>query len=109
MVLPLTGIGHAIFIDFDPVDQFIYWTDTDDERSEIKRARMDGTGAEVVASVEVQLPEGVAVDWISRNLYWTDAGMDKIEVSRLNGSSRRVLISAGLDEPRAIAVDPNNG
>lgn len=27
MVLPLKGIKHAIAIDYDPVDGYIYWTD----------------------------------------------------------------------------------
>ena len=54
-------------------------------------------------------PDGVAVDWVSRNLFWTDTGTDRIEVSRLDGSSRRVIISEGLNEPRAIVVDPFNG
>jgi low density lipoprotein receptor-related protein 5/6 len=26
-VLPLTGIKHAIAIDYDPVDRYLYWTD----------------------------------------------------------------------------------
>lgn len=25
--IPLTGLVHAIAIDFDPVDGYIYWTD----------------------------------------------------------------------------------
>ena len=49
------------------------------------------------------------MDWIARNLYWTDTGTDRIEVARLNGTSRRVLISDDLDEPRAIALDPAAG
>ena len=54
-------------------------------------------------------PDGIAVDWIARNLYWIDAGTDRIEVSRLDGSSLRVLIAEGLQEPRAIVLDPLNG
>ena len=54
-------------------------------------------------------PDGIAVDWISRNLYWTDTGTDRIEVSRLNGTSRRVLIADDLEEPRAITLDPIYG
>ena len=54
-------------------------------------------------------PDGLAVDWLGRNLYWTDTGNDRIEVVRLNGSYRQVVISEGLDEPRAIVVDPVNG
>lgn len=62
-----------------------------------------------VAQAEVKLPEGIAVDWIGRNLYWSDTGTDRIEVCHLNGSSRRVLISENLGEPRAIVVDPGEG
>jgi nidogen (entactin) len=54
-------------------------------------------------------PEGVAVDWISKNIYWTDSGVDKIQVSRLDGTSRKILFSDGLVNPRAIAVDPVRG
>ena len=66
-------------------------------------------GEEAVVRTGLDHPDGIAVDWVARNLYWTDTGMDRIEVSRLNGSSRRVLISDGLDEPRAIALDPEAG
>ena len=64
---------------------------------------------EVLVSSEVKHPDGVAVDWVARNLYWTDTGTDRIEVSKLNGMSRKVLISENLDEPRAITLDPTNG
>lgn len=43
------------------------------------------------------------------NIYWTDQGFDVIEVARLNGSFRYVVISQGLDKPRAIAVHPERG
>ena len=66
-------------------------------------------GEEVLVSTEVNHPDGIAVDWIGRNLYWTDTGTDRIEVARLNGTARKVLISEGLDEPRAICLDPERG
>ncbi|KFQ18779.1 Low-density lipoprotein receptor-related protein 4, partial [Merops nubicus] len=43
------------------------------------------------------------------NLYWTDTGRNTIEVARLDGSSRKVLVNNSLDEPRAIAVFPKKG
>ncbi|EDO49133.1 predicted protein [Nematostella vectensis] len=107
VVLPFVGIKHGIAVDFDPIEEYIYWSD--DTLQVIKRAHIDGKGVETVASVEVQNPEGIAVDWIARNLYWTDTGMDRIEVSRLNGTSRKILISEDLWEPRAIVVDPGKG
>ena len=34
---------------------------------------------------------------------------DKIEVSKLNGNHRSVLINTDIDSPRAIQVDPREG
>lgn len=54
-------------------------------------------------------PDGLAVDWVGGNLYWCDKGRDTIEVSKLNGAYRTVLVSSGLREPRALVVDVQNG
>lgn len=70
---------------------------------------MNGTGQENITTTEVENPDGIAVDWVARNLYWTDTGTDRIEVARLNGSSRKVLINDDLVEPRAIALAPELG
>ena len=42
VVLPVSGLSHAVAVDFDPVDKFMYWSD--DKKLEIKRSRLDGTG-----------------------------------------------------------------
>lgn len=49
------------------------------------------------------------MDWVGGNLYWCDKGRDTIEVSKLNGAYRTVLVSSGLREPRALVVDVQNG
>ncbi|KAI2660780.1 Low-density lipoprotein receptor-related protein 1B [Labeo rohita] len=51
----------------------------------------------------------VGVDFHAGNLYWTDHGLNLIEIARLNGLYRSVVISEGLDQPRAIAVHPQRG
>jgi hypothetical protein len=33
-----------------------------------------------------------AVDWLADNLYWTDAGRNILEVSRLDSSFRKIVI-----------------
>jgi hypothetical protein len=43
---------------------------------------------------------------VTRKLYWTDAGTNRIEVSNLDGSMRGLLVWEGLDKPRDIVVDP---
>uniref|UniRef100_A0AAY4BN08 EGF-like domain-containing protein n=1 Tax=Denticeps clupeoides TaxID=299321 RepID=A0AAY4BN08_9TELE len=107
IVLQVTDIRHAIAIDYDPVEGYVYWTD--DEVKAIRRARIDGSEAQTLITTEINHPDGIAVDWVARNMYWTDTGTDRIEVTRLNGTSRRILISENLDEPRAIVLDPVNG
>ena len=49
------------------------------------------------------------MDWVARNVYWTDTGRNRIEVARLDGSQRKVLVSRNLDEPRSMALHPHLG
>ena len=52
---------------------------------------------------------GIAVDYIGGNLYWTDSMFDRVEVSKLDGSDRKVLFSTRLINPRSIVVHPERG
>ncbi|MEQ2203181.1 hypothetical protein XENOCAPTIV_026124 [Xenoophorus captivus] len=107
IILQVDDIRHAIAIDYDPVEGYVYWTD--DDVKAIRRSLLDGSDAQFVVTSQVNHPDGIAVDWIARNLYWTDTGTDRIEVTRLNGTMRKILISEDLDEPRAIVLDPVAG
>lgn len=107
IVLQLEDIRHAIAIDYDPVEGYIYWTD--DEVRAIRRSFLDGSDSQFVVQAQIAHPDGIAVDWVARNLYWTDTGTDRIEITRLNGTMRKILISENLEEPRAIVLNPMNG
>lgn len=67
------------------------------------------TSTETIISANLTTPDGLAVDWIAENIYWTDAGRKVLEVARLDGSSRKIIIRDGLDEPRAVAMFPTEG
>ncbi|CAG2055236.1 unnamed protein product [Timema podura] len=54
-------------------------------------------------------PEGVSVDWVSRNLYWTDSSKDTLEVAGLDSQLRKTLVSEGLVNPRGVVVHPTRG
>ena len=54
-------------------------------------------------------PRGLAVDWVARNLYVADSTSQRIYVCKLDGTLQASLISQGLFNPRALAVDPRDG
>ena len=62
------------------------------------------TNIETVVENGLTSVEGLAVDWIGRNLYWTESNLKQIEVATINGSFRKSIIS-DLSNPRAIALD----
>ncbi|CAI5440948.1 unnamed protein product [Caenorhabditis angaria] len=63
----------------------------------------------VVLNTEINTPDGLAIDWVHDLMFWTDGGLDQINVMHLTTGKRRVLYSSDLEEPRAIAVDPDAG
>ena len=69
---------------------------------------MTAVSAQHLVVEDISTPDGLAVDWVHKNLYWTDTGRDHIEVLSLRTEQpwRRTVIATGLDEPRAIVVDP---
>jgi len=63
----------------------------------------------VLVNQNLKNPGGLAIDWVTRKLYWTDATTDRIEVSNLDGGNRSILVFGKLDKPRDIVVHPSAG
>ena len=111
----VAGLDDAIIaVDFFFAEGYVFWTDVILEK--IKRIPVRGTtrNVEDVISLGLRKPEGLAVDWVARKLYWTDCGdsdwlTNRIEVANLDGTNRKVLFWKNLGLPRAIAVDPLYG
>ncbi|CAJ0919748.1 unnamed protein product [Ranitomeya imitator] len=96
------GLNNAVALDFDYREQMIYWTDVTTQGSMIRRMHINGSNVQVLHRTGLSNPDGLAVDWVGGNLYWCDKGRDTIEVSKLNGAYRTVLVNSGLREPRAL-------
>ena len=54
--------------------------------------------------------EGLAIDWIGQNLYWSDEGLQAIYVTSLERhTAKKTLISGNMSHPRSVALDPLKG
>ena len=96
---------NAVGVDFDFDTGFIYWTDKLSHK--IQRAPVNNSrNIEMVLDDGLSSPEGLAVDWVNKKLYWTDPGTDVVGVADFDGNSRMNLITTGLIKPRAIVVHP---
>ena len=83
---------------------------TDVSLEKIKRTWVNGSQVSIdVITTGLISPDGLACDWLGNKLYWTDSETNRIEVSNLDGTLRKVLFWHDLDQPRAIALDPLNG
>ena len=57
---------------------------------------------------DVYEPNGIAIDWINKNIYYTDAQYGAIFMTNKNGKYRKRILS-GLAAPRYLAIDPLQG
>ncbi|XP_062600838.1 low-density lipoprotein receptor-related protein 1-like [Saccostrea cucullata] len=57
---------------------------------------------------ELAEPQGLAVDWVGKNIYWTDAQIHKVQMATYSGGKKRTVVS-NLNQPHSIAVNPELG
>uniref|UniRef100_A0A670Y282 LDL receptor related protein 8 n=1 Tax=Pseudonaja textilis TaxID=8673 RepID=A0A670Y282_PSETE len=104
-------LKNVVALDVEVATNRIYWCDLFYRK--IYSAYIDKASdtAEQMVLIDSQLhsPEGLAMDWVHKNIYWTDSGNKTISVATADGHKKRTLFSTNLSEPRAIAVDPIRG
>lgn len=103
---PIHKAFRASSIDYVHKDNLIYWVDN--EEGSITRINRDTTNYQVVVQ-GLESEEIIAIDWVAGNIYWIDPYYDLIEVARLNGSNRYVIISDDMEKANGIAVNPLKG
>ena len=125
----VSQLEEAAAIDFYFAENIIFWTEIGLEMikgmfvewkyfSVMMYLNFIYTGLKINGSVRSEFtivtsgivsPDGLACDWLTKKLYWTDSETNRIEVSNFDGSLRKVLFWENLDQPRAIALVPHDG
>lgn len=104
----ISGVTNALAVTVDPITEDIFWSDN--LRYKIVRAS-HSTGETVeIPKLGSTIPGGLALDWLSQQVYWTDTNSRTIEVSDYSGEVRTLLLTRenGLSGPRAITLDLKN-
>ncbi|XP_066431008.1 very low-density lipoprotein receptor-like [Eleutherodactylus coqui] len=110
-ILMSTDKRSMIFsVDYDLMEQKVFWVDLNAES--IKWITMDTkTKGTLVKGVK---SDCIAVDWVGRNLYWTDGIAGQILATALNASWKgfpeyTVVLDENMDQPRSLVLQPLSG
>ncbi|XP_042234557.1 low-density lipoprotein receptor-related protein 4-like [Homarus americanus] len=106
--LGVSATSRPIDVDFHRKKDLLFYTDADQDLIRVVSLKNLSMPWALTTSNYVT-PDGLAVDWLADNIYWTDAGRKAVEVARLDGTCQKVIIKTLLMEPRAIAVFPSEG
>lgn len=103
VVLPIDSIFGAVVVDYHYEKNYLFYADVNADA--IKRINMKNyNDAKTIVSSGLNTPNGIAVDWMANNLYWSDSALKIIEVSRLDGSYRKTLLRSDLDDVRSMIL-----
>ena len=75
---PMGLTRNCLAIDFYVNSSTIFYAD--DRTNTIGQVSRVGTAKKGVITSGLRRPQGLAVDWVAGNLFWTDGGNDVIEV-----------------------------
>lgn len=101
----------AVAVDFlfNGSKTIVFWSDINTDQinaGEVVAGRLENVRSVVMGGLESV--EGLAVDWVTCNLYWVESRHQEIEVSRCDGSMRASVVG-DVRHPRGLALDPRVG
>ncbi|XP_030855970.1 low-density lipoprotein receptor-related protein 5-like [Strongylocentrotus purpuratus] len=100
----LVNRNHAVALAVDLEDGLVFYSDVASKAIGMASLRVGSTVRYITGATGSV--EGMAVDWLTKHLYWTDNPRGTIEVSRYDGSYRTTLLKDKVLRPRSIAIDP---
>jgi low density lipoprotein-related protein 2 len=107
---PVPTIGNltnVVGVDFDYANSRLFFTQIRPKRRIAWLSTKNPKAGITDILTEGINPEGVAYDWTSGKIYWTDSANSSIYSMNVDGS--HIVSIVEVDRPRAIILDPCNG
>ena len=113
IVLSILSTLHPITSAAQNSDVYMYWADHGNGTNQIRRANLDGTNVQDIAT-GFGRPVGIALDMSGGKIYWTDRdnvdyadpnARNSIRRMNLDGTNIETLITGGPSVKEAIVLD----
>ena len=101
------NLSRAVALDVHVREKTIYWSDINTRI--IQRMNLTTGIIENIITENLGIIDGLAVEWESDLIYWTDSGNSRVEVASLDGNQRKILFASQVYNPRGIALHPRKG
>ena len=103
----MSNLSRAVALDVHVKEKTVYWSDVN--RHVIQRMDLETGETDDIITDDLGVVDGLAVEWESNLIYWTDYSKQRVEVASLSGSLRKLLFTEEVENPRGIALYPKKG
>ena len=113
MILPLKITHRVKSLEFDVIEDMVYWIDEYGDQRSIHCSLANGSMSGIVVHGSdkdlLTSPIDMALDPYSRHLYWTDDVARNIKITSLTTRATGIIVDGRRSAPRSITLDPKRG
>lgn len=104
----ISGLTNVVGVDFDYGTKEMFFTQIRPDTKIAKVPTVLPTAEKISVVLDEGInPEGIAYDWTSKKIYWTDSANNSIYSMNTDGTHIVMIIQ--VERPRAIVLDPCQG